>query len=171
MVTIVTRLYPRAPPPVKPGPRWISRSLSPTGGEGRVRGGQLAGLQRFGNGLHVVDAAAPGAAACLLEGRPESRVVRQVGIRREIGARRAAGQGARAFVRAEELLAVADQVDAALEAIAVDDDLDDVALEHLADRPARERLGSHVTDTGARRDAREARVRQDGDLLAIGQMP
>ena len=50
------------------------------------------------DGVDVVDAAAPGAAADLLERGPEARVIGEIGIRGEVGARRARGEHARAFL-------------------------------------------------------------------------
>src|SRR4029453_8755724 len=64
----------------------------------------------------------------------------------------------------------ADEVDAALEPVAIDDDPDDVAVDHLADRPSGQRLGTDVPDARARRHAGEARIRENGDVLAERQV-
>ena len=90
-------------------------------------------------------------------------------IGREIGPRRPARQNPRAFLGAEVLLAVADEIDAALEAIPVDDDAHQIAVDEPADGPARQRLGADVADAGARRDAGEARVGHHRDVLAEAQ--
>src|SRR5215468_7507290 len=123
-----------------------------------------------GYGVHVVDAAAPGPAARLLEKSPEARVLGQARVRRQIGTRRPAGEDARAFLGAEQLLAVAHEVHAALEAIPVHYDAHKVSLEDAADRATGERLGSHVADAGARGDTGKARVGDHRDLLTPGQV-
>ena len=86
------------------------------------------------------------------------------GARSGRGERR--GQHLRAFLGAESSVAVADEVDAAFELVAVDDDLDAVAVAHLADRAAGQRLRADVADAGAGRDAGEAGVGQHRDVLA-----
>src|SRR5262245_40563600 len=116
----------------------------------RLDGGTRRATEGGGDGVHVVDAAAPGPAARLLKERPEPRVLRQARVRRQVGPRRPAGEHARAFLGAEDLLAVADQVHAALEAIPVHHDADEIALGAAADGTARERLRSHAADAGAR---------------------
>ena len=45
------------------------------------------------------------------------------------------------------------QVDRTIQALAINYDLDRVAVPHLADRPAGQRLRSHVADAGAGGDA------------------
>src|SRR5439155_20360583 len=110
--------------------------------------------------------APPGAAARMLELRPEPRVVGQVGVGAEVRARRPRLEDVRALLGAEARLAVADQVHTPLEAVTVHDDLDEVAVQHLADRPAGERLGADVADARARGDAGEARIGDHRDVLA-----
>ncbi len=122
------------------------------------------------DGVHVVDAAAPGAAARLLERGPEPRVVGQVGIGREVGPGRPRREHARALLGAEHGLAVADQVDRALQAVPVHDDLDEVAVQHAADGTAGEGLRADVADARAGGHAGEAGVGEDGDLLAPRQV-
>ena len=53
---------------------------------------------------------------------------------------------------------------------AVDHDPDQVAVAQLADRAAGQRLGADVADAGAGGDAGEARVGEDGDVLAERQV-
>src|SRR4030095_14483457 len=125
-----------------------------------------AGTQRRRHRAHVVDTATPGPAARLLEHGPEPRVLRQVRIGSKISAWRARGQHAGAFFRPVLAPVVADQIDAALELPAVDDDADTVAFAHLPHGPAGQRLRPHVADTGAGGHAREARVGDHRDLLA-----
>ena len=55
-------------------------------------------------------------------------------------------------------------------ASAVDHDLDEVAVAQLADGAAGERFRRYVADAGAGRDAAEASIGDDGDVLAEGQM-
>src|SRR5262249_32832065 len=123
-----------------------------------------------GDGIDVVDAAAPGPATRLLEKSPEPRVLRQARVRSQILTRRPARKHARAFLGAEQLPAVPDQGHAGLEAIPVHHYAHKVALEDTPDGSTCERLGSHVADAGARRDAGEARIRHHRDLLAPGQV-
>lgn len=49
-------------------------------------------------------------------------------------------------------------------------DRDDVAVSQLLQRATRERFGSDVSDAGARRDAREARVGEHGHVFAPGHV-
>src|SRR5712692_1310428 len=126
--------------------------------------------ERRSDRVHVVDAAAPCAAARLLEQRPEPRVLGQVLVGREVRAWRPARKHAGALLGPEDVFAVAHQVDGALEAVPVHDDADQVALENAADGPARQRLGPDVADAGARGDAGEARVRDHRHFLAPREM-
>src|SRR5262249_57380711 len=71
---------------------------------------------------------------------------------------------------AEQLLAVAHEVHAALEAIPVHNDAHQIALEDATDGPTCERLGSHVANAGARGDTGKARVGDHRDLLTPGQV-
>src|SRR5262245_48238078 len=118
--------------------------------QSRLARGTRRATEGGDNGVHVVDAAAPGPAARLLKERPEPRVLRQARVRRQVGTRRPAGEHARALLGPEDLLVVADQIHAALEAIPVHDDANEIALDDAADGTARERLRSHVADAGAR---------------------
>src|SRR5437867_840001 len=130
----------------------------------------LPPADRLDNRLHVVDTAAPRPAAHLLERGPQPRVVGQIGIGREIGARRARREQARALLDADVAIAVADDIDRSLQAVAIHDDLDQVAVLHFADGAAGQRLRADVTDARAGGDAGEAGVRDDGDVLAPRQM-
>src|SRR5262249_24081544 len=82
----------------------------------------------------VIDAAPPGAAADGLQGGPEAGVVGQLGIGGQVGVRRAFGEDARALVGPELDAVAADEVDGSLQADAVDDDADEVAVADAADR-------------------------------------
>ena len=55
--------------------------------------------------------------------------------------------------------------------VAIDHDLNHVAVAEFADRPACQRLGRDVTHACARRHAAEPRVSDDGDMFAERQMP
>src|SRR5581483_7068971 len=94
----------------------------------------------------IVDAAAPGSSTDGLQRGPEARVVGKIGIGREVGPGRAGGENARAFFRPEARCAVTDEVDAAFEPVAVNDDLDQVAVQHLAYRAACQRLRPDMAD-------------------------
>jgi hypothetical protein len=50
------------------------------------------------------------------------------------------------------------QVDAALQAMSIDNNLDQVAILHFANRPSRQGFRSDVADTRSRRDTGEASV-------------
>ena len=58
------------------------------------------------------------------------------------------------------------QIDRAFQPNAVDDDLDDIAVHDLAQRPARQRLRRNVPDAGPRRDPAEPRVRDHRHVLS-----
>src|SRR2546425_7378190 len=79
------------------------------------------------DGVDVVDAAAPRAAADLLERGPQPRVGRQIGIGGEVGTRRARGEHARAFLGGEALAAVTHEIDAAFQTKAIDHDPNQIA--------------------------------------------
>ena len=119
--------------------------------------------QGFEDGVDVVDAAAPGAPADVLEGGPEAGVVGQVGVGRQVGVAGAAGEDAGTGTGAEAFRFVAHQVDAAFEGVPVDDDFDDVAIGEFADRAAGEGLRTDVADAGTGGEAGEAGVGEDGD--------
>ena len=112
----------------------------------------------------------PGPAARLLQRGPQARVGRYVRVGRQVGTRRARRQHARALLGTEAGIALAHEVHAALEAVAVDHDLDRVAIAERADRATGQRLGTDVADAGAGGHAGEARIGQDGHLLAPRQM-
>src|SRR5574341_289958 len=126
----------------------------------------LARLEDSNDRLDVKHAATPGAAADLLERGPEARLGRQVWIRRQVLARRPRREHPRALLRAEDPAVRPDEVHRTGEPLAVDDDLDQVAVAHLAGRPAGERFGRDVPDAGAGRNAAEPRVRDHGYVLA-----
>src|SRR5260370_23246154 len=91
--------------------------------------------ERRSDRVHVVDAAAPCAAARLLEQRPEPRVLGQVLVGREVRAWRPARKHARALLGPEDVFAVAHQVDGALEAGPVPAASDPGGLQHAAPWP------------------------------------
>ena len=108
--------------------------------------------------LDVEDTAAPGAAAGVLQRRPQPGVVWQARIGCKVGARLASLENLRTGFRADVDTALADEVDRAVQRRAVDDDLDEVTVAQLADRPACERFGRDMADARAGRDAAETRV-------------
>ncbi len=75
-----------------------------------------------------------------------------------------------AFFCGEPLAAFADEVDAAVKGVAIDDDLDDVAVEDAPDGTSGECFGRDVADAGSGGDAAEARVGEYGDVFAVGQV-
>src|SRR5262249_32831964 len=95
---------------------------------------------------------------------------RQVRIGRQVVARRAAGQAAGSLLRAEDFIPLTDQIDAPFEPVAVDNDLDAIAVADLADWAAGERLRADVADAGARTHAGETRIRQQSHVLAEAQV-
>src|SRR5262245_29012975 len=105
--------------------------------------------QRRPDGVNVVDAAAPDTATRLLKRGPQPRVGGQRGVRRKVWPWRARGEHPRAFLRAEGCLAFANQINRADQPAAVDGDLDEIAVAHLADRAPCQRLWTDVADAGA----------------------
>src|SRR5690242_8300124 len=85
------------------------------------------------NRLDIKHAAAPGAAADRLQRRPQPRIGGELRIGRQVVARRPTLQHALALLGAESFVALADQIDVALQAVAVDYDLNAVAVANLAD--------------------------------------
>ena len=84
---------------------------------------------------------------------------------------RAGGEKLRRFAERElARFSGAEEVDGAVEVSAVDADFHDVARAELPDRAARERFGTDVAHAGARRNAREARVGDEGNVLAVGEV-
>ena len=164
-------------PALSPEGRGSRESLSPTGGEGRVRGRALGERlphlrsKRRRDGVHVVDAAAPGAAARLLKRGPEPRVVGQV---RDRARGRAAATGA-ASTRAPSSgpkLCSPSPTRSTLPSRRFRSTTMRIRSpsRSLADRAAGQRLGADVADAGAGRDAGEARVGDHRDVLAPGQV-
>ena len=134
---------------------------------GRV---SLGSLQFRNDFIRVVDTTTPDAAASLHQRRPQARVCGELGMGREVRPGFALGEHQRALVRAEDSVGVADQMDGAGERFAIDDDLDLVALKHFANGPGGERFRRDVSDAGARGDAAEARVGEQGNVLAVRQL-
>src|ERR1700761_5503518 len=93
----------------------------------------MSRLQPGNDGVDVVDASAPDSSAGLHQGGPQPGVVGKRGMRPEIRAGSSRGQPARTFFRAERLLRIAHQVDGAGQLLPVDDNLNLVAVEELAD--------------------------------------
>src|SRR5260370_26834173 len=85
----------------------------------------LAGFNHRENGFGIVNSAAPSAAAYVLQGGPDTCVVREVGVWREVGTRRPGGQYTSAFFHSKSFAVVAHQIDRALQLIAVHDNFDE----------------------------------------------
>src|SRR5690242_6911489 len=103
--------------------------------------GPAAGLpvaEQFYNRVRIIHAPAPGSATRVLQRRPKPRVGREIRIGREVGTRSARGERARAPFDALHRPIFADQVEPAGEGLLVDDDLDHVTVEDLANRAASE---------------------------------
>lgn len=100
-----------------------------------------AGAQRLEDRVDVEDTAAPHAAAHVLQRRPEPGVVGQIGIGAEVVARRPRLEHTRRFVGGQATVGLAHEVQRAVERVAVDDDLDQVAVPQPADGTAGERFG------------------------------
>ena len=125
-------------------------------------------LQQTDDFVRVVNTAAPHSPAGLNQSRPQAGVLRQFGMRMQIRARLPLRQAARAFFLTEEFAEVAHEVQGASQVFAVDHYLNLVALMDFADRPAGQGLRRDMADASAGGDAAEARVGQDGDMLAMG---
>src|SRR5262249_58910196 len=95
---------------------------------------------------------------------------RKLGIGREVGPWRSRGEDARALGRIPRLLAVADEIDRALQPVPVDDDSDAIALDELADGSASECFGGDVPDAGPGGNAGEAGVGHVGEEIAGPQL-
>src|SRR5690606_10331215 len=104
-----------------------------------------SGVDRLDDRIDVIDAATPYPTADGLKGRPEARVVGQIGVRLQIVAQRSGGQHAGGLLGREASALFADKVQRAVETAAIDHDLDQVAVAELAYRSAGERFGRHVT--------------------------
>src|SRR5258707_7290828 len=102
------------------------------------------GLQQLHDALDVVDAAPPGSAADLLQRRPKACVVRQGTMWRQVPSRFSLRQDSCAFLGAETPFSFADEVNASFETRAINDDANEVAFAHFADRPVRQRFRSDM---------------------------
>jgi len=89
---------------------------------------------------------------------------------REVRTRFALGEHQRTLLRAEDSVGVADELDGAGEGFAIDDDLDLVAFEHFADGPGGQGFRGDVSDACAGGDAAEARVGEQGNVLAVRKL-
>ena len=93
------------------------------------------------NGVDIINASAPGSTADALQRGPKACIIRQIRVRRQVRAQWTLRKDAHSFLEAKCPFAAADQIDAAFEPVTIDDNLDAVAVTHLADRPAGKRLG------------------------------
>ena len=97
--------------------------------------------QRRDDRVRIVNAAPPSAAADGLQRGPEPGVVGEIGIGRKLGMGLAFVENGRSVIRSEVVaLAVADQIDGSLQAVAVDHDPDPVAVAEFADRSSGKRF-------------------------------
>src|SRR5690606_29375518 len=129
------------------------------------------GTQQLDDPVHVVDAAAPGAATGILQRRPQAGVGRQARMRRDGRVQRARGQQRRGGVRIQRCIRVgADEVDAAVQAHPVDLDAHHVTVAQAPDRPAGQCLRADMADACAGGHAGEARIGDHRHVLAPGQV-
>ncbi len=91
-------------------------------------------------------------------------------MRTQIGTGLPFGQAARAFFGAELFVNVAHEVESAGQVLAVDHNLDPVALLNLSDRSTRKCLRGDMTNASSGRDAAEARVSKNCDMLAMREL-
>jgi hypothetical protein len=92
------------------------------------------------DGIHIVDAASPNAAAGLNERRPKPRVVRERGMRCEICSRGTRGESAASLFSGERLVSFTDEIDCAVQSAAINHDFDHVSLVNATNRTTGERL-------------------------------
>src|SRR6185503_7668518 len=102
----------------------------------------------------------------VLQGGPESCLVRKLRVGAEIRARQAASQDLRTGVDAHRRAVFANEVYRAFKLAPVDDDFYQIAVTHLADGAASQRLGRNVADARTSGYSAEARVGDNGDVLA-----
>ncbi len=88
----------------------------------------------------------------------------------QVRPRFALGQHQRALLRAEDFGSVADEMDRARERFAIDDDLNLVAFKHFADGAGGEGFRRDVSDACASGDAAEARIGEQGNVLAVRKL-
>ncbi|MDB5348631.1 MAG: hypothetical protein JWP89_7008 [Schlesneria sp.] len=127
--------------------------------------------ERRGNLVDVVDAAGPGASAGSLEHGPQARIRGHFGVAVEGLFGGSFGEDFGSGFGGEPLGRGADVIERAGQVAGVDDDFDQVAVAELADGASIEGFGADVTDAGSGGDAREPGVRDQGDVLAEGEVP
>src|SRR5205823_3485363 len=88
----------------------------------------------------------------------------------QIGPRWPSRQDLRPFLRAIGALTFANQINAAFELVAVNDNLEAVAVAHLADRSPRQRFGPDMADASTGGHPGKTSVGQNGDVLAEAEM-
>ena len=80
------------------------------------------------------------------------------------------GEKPRAFLGRAALLGGSDEINRVFNAIAVYVNANDVAVQHFAERSARQRFRANVADAGSGRETRKARIGQQRNMLAEGQL-
>src|SRR5258706_8629251 len=88
--------------------------------------------QPANDGFDIIDAAAPGAAAGLLERGPEPRIVGQGRRRREVFAGGSLAQNRRAFFGGKALRSFADEVDCSGQLLAIHKDANPIPIAQFA---------------------------------------
>src|SRR5205085_30349 len=117
-----------------------------------------------------VNASTPRPAAGVLERGPEFRVVGKFWMCRQIFARGTLLKNQCAFLGGNFAAGRADEIHASFQFISVDDDANRVALAQFSNRATSQRLRADVTNARAGRNAAEARVGDERDVFAEGQM-
>ena len=88
----------------------------------------------------------------------------------QIRPRSSGGEDPTSLLGSKDRVAGAYQIDASIQLLAINHDMDPVAFKYLADRPSGQGFGPDMPDTGAGRDTGETRIGQDRDLAPPGQM-
>src|ERR1019366_6417717 len=91
-------------------------------------------------------------------------------MRTQIRARLAMGQAACAFFRAEVLVNITDEVHRASQAFAVDHNFNPVAVLNFSDGSTGQCLRRNMADARSCRNTTEARISENGDVLAMRQL-
>jgi hypothetical protein len=89
-------------------------------------------MELSGDGVDIVDAAAPDASAGMNESSPEAGVVGKLGMRCEVRSRSSFGKKLGGNFRAHRAIQSADEVDRAGKGFAVDGDLNLIAVSQFA---------------------------------------
>lgn len=144
--------------------RFCGREVHGSSLKGAARTGRLSLFDRlpcqaFRDRIHVEDAAAPGAAAGVLQEGPEAGGGGELGVGAEVFADGTGGESG--IPRGE--------IHGAFQVVAIDHDFDEIAFAKFADGATGEGFGGDVADARAGGDAAETGVGEHGDVFTEGR--